>query len=69
MSTFVKFADVKVGDVLVADGGFTCMPAGLRTVEVDEAGHLFIPCAAGSHYLNGQLNENDELVGLSKAIL
>jgi hypothetical protein len=27
---------------------------------------LYVPCSEGRHYLVGQLNDNGELVGLSK---
>ena len=62
---YAKNSEVKAGTILIADDGFTCLHDGAeRTVESDDDG-LFIPCAAGKHYLDGQLNENDEYVGLT----
>jgi len=61
----VKFANVKDGDVLIADGGFTCINAGRVTVKRSDRG-LYFDCRDGKHYLDGQENEVGELVGLSR---
>lgn len=43
--SFPQLSEIKVGDVLVADGGFTCLTDGERvTVEQDNGG-LFVLCA------------------------
>lgn len=71
----MKLNEVKEGDRLVADGGFTCMCEGqVGIVARTETGELFIPCAEGLHCLDGQLEHHgerghdDELVGLSWAM-
>lgn len=52
------------GDRVEVDGGFTCIKPGLiLTVRGDEHG-LYIPCASGQHYLDGQLNDAGAYVGL-----
>lgn len=61
--TFAKIADVKAGDTLIADGGFTCLKAGPVVVEQDDGGK-FIPCSDGRHYLAGQA-DGGRYVGLS----
>lgn len=68
----MKLIDVKVGDKLVADGGFTCLRKGqVSVVARADKGELFIPCDDGMHCLDGQLEHHgerghdDELVGLS----
>lgn len=67
MFDYAKEADVKAGDVLVTDGGFTCMKdKELKTVCEDENG-LYITCAEGHHYLDGQL-ERKEYIGLRKTM-
>ncbi len=44
--TWPKLADLKPGDRLVADGGFTCLADGeVVTVEADAKGELFVRCA------------------------
>lgn len=59
-----KLGHISEGDQIVADGGFSCLNPG-ETLEVqrDVDGALFVRCADGSHYLDGQLNEADEYVG------
>jgi hypothetical protein len=65
----VQVAEVGPGTRLVADAGFTCLTAG-AVVEVRiNDGALFVPCAHGEHYLDGQLSEDGtEYVGLSLAV-
>lgn len=62
---FAKLDDVHLGTKLVPDAGFTCMEAG-KIVEVteDENG-LFVPCSHGRHYLDGQLDDGVEYIGLA----
>lgn len=74
MIHFVKLADVKPGDRLVADAGFTCIKAG-AVVEVGETrsgndwlgADLYVPCSHGKHFLDGQTNDAGHCVGLSLA--
>ncbi len=67
----VNLADIKPGDRVVVDAGFTCIGAWREcTVEVDDRGEKFIPCTAGRHYLDGQEdfdNPDKPLVGLRRA--
>lgn len=64
----MKITDVKEGDKLIADAGFTCMKDGqVGEVFRTEGGDLAIPCADGSHTLDGQANDDGELIGLDKA--
>ena len=44
-ASFPKLDQIKAGDVLIADGGFTCMSDGeVVTVKSDDGG-LFVRCA------------------------
>lgn len=67
----VKLHEVKDGDTLIADGGFTCIPPGPVVIKYDpdrpgEAG-LFFYCSEGQHFLDGQVDDaSNILVGLSK---
>lgn len=63
----MKLSDVKVGDTIIADGGFTCMAPGLKVVAEDDGG-LFVSCDDGHHYLEGQLafDGSGALVGFLK---
>lgn len=60
-----NISDITEGDLLVTDGGFTCISKNqTRPVKKDEEG-LFINCLNGKHYLNGQTDDQGNLVGLS----
>lgn len=71
-----KLADIKPGDVLIADGGFEphddsdtpCLAEGERLlVEADLQGEIYVRCRAGRHYLDGQHDEETgELIGLRR---
>ncbi len=66
MRAFPKLADLKPGDKLEADGGFTCLSAGQRCEVKADAERLYIECTEGHHYLEGQTDfaTGTELVGL-----
>ena len=50
----MKFKDVNEGDILIADGGFTCIKEGSRlTVSNRYDDGLYVPCDVGEHYLDG----------------
>ena len=67
MTEYAKLAAVAAGDILVTDGGFTCMRAGERKEVLRDAhGALFIECNEGYHGLNGQVNDAGLLIGLAK---
>lgn len=60
-----KLEDVRAGDKLMADSGFTCVDHGaVLKVERDDEG-LFVTCRDGKHHLDGQLDEDGYLVGLA----
>lgn len=61
---YAKLSELKEGDTVFVDEDFICMGTGKKTVYKDEGG-LFIYCDEGEHYLDGQLNEDDELVGVT----
>lgn len=57
--------NTKVGDKLTAFG-FTCVDDdAVVTVHKDDMG-LYFPCSHGKHYLDGQLTELNEYIGLLK---
>lgn len=64
---WAKLSDLKPGDKLIADGGFTCIPDGtIVEVAVDARNESYVPCKCGMHNLHGQVSEDDDdhLVGL-----
>ena len=62
---FAKVANVKEGDRLVSDAGFTCIKQGTELV-IQADKRLFVDCVKGRHYLEGQI-EDGEYVGLYPA--
>jgi len=64
----MKLDDLSRGDILIADGGFTCLNEGdLCRVHRDADG-LYVRCAEGRHYLDGQVDDDDgDLVGFRRA--
>jgi len=64
----MQLKDVQEGDDLVADAGFNCTAEGdHKTVHANGDGELYIPCADGKHFLDGQADESGKLVGLTKS--
>lgn len=57
-----EYASMKLlqaDDIVQVDAGFTCIPKNAtRTVRQDNHG-LFIDCSDGNHYLDGQLDFED----------
>lgn len=68
----LKMEDVKVGDTLVvADDAFTCMREGqekeVKGLRKGEFFHdLYVECDEGMHFLEGQVDESEEVVGFTK---
>lgn len=56
---------VKRGDILITDGGFTCIrESTMRRVEQSD-GRLYIKCDDGKHFLDGQCDDEGNLIGLN----
>ena len=72
----MKLSDLKEGDTVLVDGGFTCMKAGIKVVQEDTTRGFYVDktkdkgfyvsCSAGRHYLDGQEDEAGELVGIRR---
>lgn len=60
----MKLSDVKPGDVLIADGGFTCIASGAQLVVGED---LSVPCDEGKHSLDGQVcwDDGETLIGFT----
>jgi hypothetical protein len=61
--------DLKAGDVLIADDGFTCVKSGEVILEADEDGELFFKCSGGGHWLNGQVADDGSIIGLTRKVV
>lgn len=50
--------------IIVTDDGFECLNKNdIRTVFKDTHGKFYVTCGAGTHYLDGQLNEERKVLG------
>ena len=69
LCAIIPISSVDVGDKLVVDAGFPCIPNwSRRTVRYDEHG-LFIHCFDGRHYLDGQIDyETNTYIGFMEHI-
>lgn len=59
---YAKLSKLKLLDRIELDDGFTCA-LGHRTVLKDDKG-LYFMCSEGNHYLQGQADDNDNLIGV-----
>lgn len=64
----ITVEEVDEGDVVVVDGGFTCIAEGSACEVKRDEGGLYIECSEGHHYLEGQRDGNT-YVGLSAATI
>jgi len=56
---YATVASTKAGDVLEADGDFTCMREGAKLTVTDSEDGLMVPCRDGGHCLDGQIQSED----------
>lgn len=62
----MKISDVRVGDRLIADGGFDCMMEGREVTICRDPDGLYVWCNEGRHYLDGQVSDDGELIGFKR---
>ena len=62
----MKYEDLREGMWVRLDDGFTCMDAEVKLVKKSESG-FYVDCREGEHYLDGQIGDDDELVGVFPA--
>ena len=60
----MKLSDLSEGDIVVVDGGFTCREAG-EVMVYEAVDGLYFECEHGRHYLDGQEDDDGNLVGIS----
>ncbi|WP_299686656.1 hypothetical protein [uncultured Tateyamaria sp.] len=59
----IKLSDLKAGDTITLDEGFTCLDAGDHTVLMNDTGPC-VRCSEGLHYLDAQEDMQGDLVGV-----
>lgn len=61
---YAKLSELKEGDAIELDGGFTCQRKGVHFVHKDERGQLYFNCIDGRHSLEGQADDGEHCVGI-----
>jgi hypothetical protein len=60
----VKYSDLKAGMKLIALGGFTCIKEGEIYLAHERSPGVFVVfCDIGEHFLDGQKDQDGNLVG------
>lgn len=62
--SYAKLSEVKAGDILETDEGFTCVPKGTHLVMKHPQLGYFINCTKGQHYIDGQADDGETLIGM-----
>lgn len=65
MSQAANKGQVANGSIVYPDDNFSCMQMNIRKAVFYCDDGLYIKCSHGKHFLDGQLNINNEYVGLS----
>ncbi|BCH33168.1 hypothetical protein MesoLjLc_50980 [Mesorhizobium sp. L-8-10] len=61
---WAKLSQLKLGDRIATDGDFTCGISN-KTLAIERDDHgLYVPCDEGNHYLDGQADDGEHLVGI-----
>lgn len=63
---WAKLSEIKAGELIELDSGFTCARAGQIQVYARASGELFFYCEDGTHLLLGQADDGEHLVGIYK---
>lgn len=62
---YAKLSRLRAGGLVELDEGFDCM-SGERMVHSSKSG-LYVLCREGRHYLRGQADNGEDLVGIYSA--
>ena len=58
--------DIKAGDLIKAYG-ISCLGEDSSTHEVyEDQNGLYVPCTHGNHYLDGQLDDEGQYIGITR---
>lgn len=55
---FAKVSEIKAGDYIKVDGGFTCIKEGSKRKVCTNHKELCFRCSGGWHYLKAQITRN-----------
>jgi hypothetical protein len=64
---YAELSELRPGDVVQVDGGFSCIKDGEKRT-VNDDGELWIACKDGRHYLSGQVDDGTACIGVYRAV-
>jgi hypothetical protein len=59
--------NTKEGDLLIVGEGFYCLNTGDKILVREDGLGLYLLCTHGRHFLDGQINDKGEYIGLTHA--
>ena len=60
---WAKLSEVKAGDWLRSDAGFDCLSTEAEVEVQQHPTGLFVVCSEGMHFIEGQADDGEHLVG------
>jgi len=61
---YARLSALKPGDIVQVDGDFDCIQPWSRVPVLRSSHGLYVPCDKGHHYLDGQADDGDSLIGV-----
>lgn len=61
---YAKLSQLKAGQMVWVDGGFTCLPPWTKREVKQDADGLYIDCSEGTHHLAGQADDGEHCIGI-----
>lgn len=61
---YAKLSEIIPGEVVTVDSCFPCMSPGHKVVFEDDKGKPYLVCDDGRHFLDGQADDGEHLVGV-----
>lgn len=61
---YAKLSELKAGDKIELDAGFSCHGAGVVEIKQNTLGTLYFECEDGNHRLDGQADDGEHLIGI-----
>lgn len=65
---YAKLSELKAGDKVEVDADFDCMKPGSEKEVKSDAKGLYVDCEADGHYLAGQADNGEDLIGIYKVM-
>lgn len=64
----LSFMDVRIGDTLRAEAGFTCLAEGQEVVVQGSWEGVWVECSEGEHFLRHNTDAHMDLIGFTMSV-